>query len=440
MLRPTTLPWRRPRHETLLLALVAVAALTPVYVGNAQDNSHFCLSRALAAGHLTIGGCANGSKDVASDHGRIYSNKAPGTPLLAVPAVEAVRLPPAAQWNYARDARLWVARVLTSGLAFVICAFLVGRVAEGLAGGAGGFVLVSFALGTFAAPFAATGFDHVPTAAFSFAAFVLAWGRRPLAAGLCAGCAYCCEYEAAAIVVLVAVYVALAGGRALGRYAVGLAPGVVVSSGYSWLAFGAPWRIPQHYDRYRFPGVRSGGLLGVHAPTLRSIRLVFVGDRGLLVATPLVVAAAAGLWLLWHGGRRAESLLCALVTLAFVAGECGYGDPYGGTSAGLRYMIPAFPFLVLAAAFARYRRTTVVLAALSLVAIAALTATWARSANYPDTIWYQLAVAARHGTHSELYQLLTNNAVMWAGIGKLAAEVLVVLATAAAFTLSLRRA
>jgi len=43
-------------------------------------------------------------------------------------------------------------RALSVGLAFVLCAFLVGRVSEGLAPGYGGIALVSFALGTLVAP------------------------------------------------------------------------------------------------------------------------------------------------------------------------------------------------------------------------------------------------------------------------------------------------
>ncbi len=73
-------------------------------------------------------------------------------------------------------------------------------------------MLVVLGLGTFVAPFAATGFDHVPTAALGFGAFVLAWGRRPALAGVAAGIAYAVEYEAAAILVLVGVYVALPAG------------------------------------------------------------------------------------------------------------------------------------------------------------------------------------------------------------------------------------
>ena len=87
------LAWAKPRHEFVLLLLVALAALTPVDIVNTQDASHFCLSRALAAGRLDIEPCAGGATDIAFYGGYIYSNKAPGMSVLALPAVEAVGLP-----------------------------------------------------------------------------------------------------------------------------------------------------------------------------------------------------------------------------------------------------------------------------------------------------------------------------------------------------------
>src|SRR5207247_4342160 len=114
-----------------------------------------------------------------------------------VPAAQAVRLRTAPSWNNVADPRLWGVRVLTSGVAFVLCVFLIGRVAEGIAPGTGGPTLVAFGLGTLIYAFAATGFDHDLTAAFGFAAFLLAWARRPALSGLAAGAAYLVESEAA---------------------------------------------------------------------------------------------------------------------------------------------------------------------------------------------------------------------------------------------------
>jgi hypothetical protein len=292
--------------------------------------------------------------------------------------------------------------------------------------------------------FAATGFDHDLTAAFGIGAFVLAWARRPALAGLAAGAAYLVEYQAAAIVLLVLAYVALRGLRAGARYAAGVVPGVAVSAAYSWAAFGRPWRNPHSYLLNTFAGVDQGGLLGVHFPTAHGVYLVFVHDRGLLVSSPILVAAAAGLWLLWRRGFRAEALCAALVAVAFVLGDCGYGDPYGGLSAGPRYLIPALPFLALGLgpAFARWRVPTAILAGVSIVAGTTLMLTWAGSADmhYRGTVWGELARFLAHGTDSRLYIELAKNVLVWAGPNRLVAAGVVSACAAAAYLISLRRA
>ena len=443
MLRPTSLPWAKPKRELLLLALVAVAALSPAFIVSTQDISHFCLSRALLSGDLTIEPCAGFTIDRSIYHGRIYTNKAPGMSILAVPAAAALRLPSAEKWTNDADPRLWGVRLLTSGVAFLVCAFLVGRVCEGLVAGSGPPALVTLGLGTLMGPFAATGFDHVLTAAFGFGAFVLAWSGRPGLAGLAAGIAYALEYQGAALVLIVGLYVLLRGARPLGRFAAGVVPGVAVSAGYSWAAFGAPWRNPHSYLMAHFAGVNeNSGLLGVALPTLGGARIVLTGDRGLLVASPVLFAAAAGLWFFWRRGRPAEALACTLVAAAFVLGDCGYGDPDGGLSPGPRYIVPALPFLALGLAFVfnRVRTITAALAAVSIAANTILTLSWAKSGdlNYRYTIWGELVRSFHEGSSSRLARELAASPLVWLGVGRIGAAAVLAATAAAAYAISLR--
>ena len=139
---PRTLPWRAPRHEVVLLVLIAVAALAPVYRGT--DGPRTCLAEAVLHGKLSNDACLTSSGDRASYGGHLYSDKAPGVGFLIAPAVAV--LDPAAPG--ASPFRMWVVRLLSIGAAFLVIGFLIGRLTEGLAPGYGGVAIVALTLGT----------------------------------------------------------------------------------------------------------------------------------------------------------------------------------------------------------------------------------------------------------------------------------------------------
>ena len=438
--QPTPVPWRRPRHELLLLALVAGVALSPVNVTNPQDVSRLCLTRALEHGQFVVDQCVgNGDTDRAFRAGHVYSDKAPGMSVLALPAAEAVGLPPPSDWNPKGDLKLWAIRVLGSGIAFLLCALLVGRIAEGLAQGWGGASLVAFAIGTLAAPFAATTFDHVTAAALGFGGFLLAWGRRPELAGLAAGTAIAFEYQASLVALVVACYIAQRGARPLARYLIASLPPLVLLGAYQWAAFGSPFHTPYRYVANKYTAQQASGFFGIHLPRLHAVYDVLIGNGGLLVISPVVAAAAAGIALLARRGLRAEAIVCAAVTALFLIVSFGYFLPYGGVSPGPRFVIPALPFLAvgLAPAFARMPRATSLLAVASVVAMTAITFTWSFGNHYRETIWGELVrVPAQLGT-SRLADNLARTPLAWIVPNRLAATPIVALIAVAALGIAL---
>ena len=330
---PRHLPWRAPRRELLLLALTAAGALSSIYVVSSQDISRLCLTRALLHGHVTVDECIDHNFDRARFGGHLYSDKAPGMSVLALPAAAAVHLPLPRRWTVKGDKRLWAVRVLSSGIAFLACVFLLGRVAEGVSPGRGGAAMTVFALGTLVEPLAPTTFGHVSAAALGFGAFLLAWERKPFAAGLAIGAAVAVEFPAALIGVVVAVYLLSRGLRSVFAYALGTLPALVLLGAYDRAAFGSPFHLPYRYVANRYASEQSGGFFGIGAPRLHSVEQVLVGRAGLLVISPVVLAAAAGLILLGRR-HRPEAIVCAAVTAAFLLLEFGYFLPYGGISPG----------------------------------------------------------------------------------------------------------
>jgi hypothetical protein len=411
-----------------------------VYVINPQDVSRLCLTRAVESGKLTVDQCVGGGDtDRAFRAGHVYSDKAPGMSVFALPAAEAIGLPAPSHWNKKGDLRLWVVRVFTGGIAFLLSALLVGRVAEGLAPGWGGPSLVAFALGTLAAPFAATTFDHVSAGVLGFGAFLLAWRRRDGLAGLAAGTAIAFEYQAALTAAVVGCYVALRGARPLLRYLAASLPPLGLLGAYQWAAFGSPLHTPYRYIANRYTADQASGFFGIHPPRLHAVYDVLIGNGGLLVISPVLAAAAAGLVLLWKRGLRAETVVCGGVTLLFLLLNFGYFLPYGGVSPGPRFVIPALPFLAvgLAPAFARLPRPTMVLAALSVLAMTAITLTWAFGNHYRETIWGELVRVPLQLGRSRLADNLTRTPLAWVVPNRIAGAPIIGLLALAAVAVSL---
>jgi hypothetical protein len=421
----------------LLLALIAVTTLTPMYALGAQDVSRVCLTRALLHLEVRADSCLGTNFDEASYGGHLYSDKAPGMSVIEIPGVAVTRLDSAQHWRGV-TLSLWLVRVLASGISFLLCAFMVGRVSEGLARGYGGVSLATFALGTLFAPLAAQNFEHVTAGTFGLAAFLLAWDRRPLLAGLAAGAAFLVAYEAALIVLIVGLYVALQGTRALAAYVRGALPGVLLLFGYTWVAFGRPWHLSYRYVAGTEAKDQASGLFGIHLPYVHAIREVFVGSGGLLVVSPVVLAAGFGIVLLGRrNGCRAEAVVCAAVTVAFLFLNCGYYLPYGGISPGPRFLVPCLPFLALglAPAFAARFRVTAILAALSVIAMTGVVLTWVDLAPDPGTIWNQLVHFPVD--RSQLFGHLSLNVLGHAGVSPRMAAALQALAAATAFAVAL---
>ena len=402
------------RREWLVIVLVALSTLVVINPRNTQDVTRLGLSLSITErGSINIDPYAGRTTDRAFYAGHWYTDKAPGQSLLAIPTLEALRAFDAATgdpqrlavWN--RVGHIWLLRVLTSGIGLLVAALLVGRAAEGFRAGYGAPVAITFALGTIAGPLGPTNFEHDAAAAFAFAAFFVAarGPRLALAAGALAGAAVLCEYQTALIAPVLALYVALRfGRRSLLAFCLGGAPAAIGLGLYNWAAFGSPFHLSYKYVANIYTERQHQGFFGIGTPTSHGAWFLFLDGRGLLIVSPVLVAAAAGLVLLWRRGVRAEAAVCLTVTLIFLFADMGYFDPYGGVSPGPRFFVPALPFIALGLVES-YRRWPVPTSLLALWSIAMTTfdgITWAVLNKLelrwdPNTIWARLPVITTHG-------------------------------------------
>lgn len=402
-------------HEWLVLALVGLAVLGYTHGWNTQDATRLSLTQAvLEHGEVTIDRYGTPT-DRAERDGRLYTDKAPGLSLLAIPPVAAVRAAEQVAGSRApllweSAPRLWLVRAAVLGPFLLLLTWLLGRFAEGLVPGSGAATAVAGALGTMLGPLSTILFAHVPAACLAFVAYVLlatGQGRRRLVlAGAAAGTAVLVEYQAGLAVAAVAAYGLWRHGRALlVPFVAGAAPAAVVLAVYDTVAFGAPWRLSYGYVSGAFADQQAGGVFGIGLPRLDSLLSMLVGGRGLLVVSPVLVAAGVGLLLL---RRRApgDAALCAAVVVLYAALTAGYFLPYGGYSPGPRFFAPALPFLLLGLppALARWPRAVAGLLALSVVLMTLNAMTWPAYApgvpfevTLPDTLLWRLGLPREAG-------------------------------------------
>lgn len=378
-----------------MLALVALASLPAISLTGPQDRTRYELTRHVVLFHTLV--LEPGLFDRAVFDGRTYSDKAPGMSFLAVPAFELERVTGIAKapadWQAKGDPSLWLIRVLTSGVLFLVSVFIVGRLGERLVAGTGAATAAIFGVATLAGPLAPTLFEHDSAGAFAIGAFALAWLWRRwwtlVLAGLCAGTAVLFQYATGLVAIALLVYCAWRYRRQALWFVAGGVPPALALGAYDWAAFGSPFHLSYRYVANEYAERQHHGFFGIGVPTLGGLKDVLVGTRGLLTFSPVLVAAGLGLWLLWRRGTRAEALLAAVVVVLFLLLDAGYFLVYGGGTPGPRFFAPALAFLALGlpCVLARWPRPTLVLAFASAVLTSIDALSWGvRPPN--DTSWF----------------------------------------------------
>lgn len=179
-------------------------------------------------------------------------------------------------------------------------------------------------------------------------------GWRYAIAGMCAGVAGLTEYQAGVPCLMLTAWVVLSPGRSVRRLAAfgGAAlPALVVLLAYNDAAFGGPLEVS--YDHLATPGfakLHAQGIGGVALPDFSRLSPVLWSlHRGLLLTSPIFLLVVPGAALLWWRGERRLAALSLGVGVYFLLIIIGAEAWFGGWSFGLRLMVPAFPWMIIAA-------------------------------------------------------------------------------------------
>lgn len=358
----------RGSAPVLLYAVVAVLVI-PVFPHFLSPNevSRWAFAASLAergtpeiSGVLPLLGPA--FEDVSEKDGRLYSNKAPGAALVALPGYLVARPfagPPSAE---SLRASLTAMRLAGATLPALVLALVVTGAAIRLGATPARARFASAAL-LFATPLFAYGFllfSHALVAACLFGAwsafFVPGTGgrvRRDALGGLLLGLAVLSEYPAAVPAAVLALCAVLPAPRRAFAVAAGAAPAALLLGAYDAVCFGSPVALSSAFERAAgFRDLAASGLFGISWPSPSVLfRLLLDPSRGLLVFVPLLL-----LWPFAFPAARgrvggAGALALALVPLSLLLLYAGYPNWHGGFTVGPRYLVAALPFLVLPLAF-----------------------------------------------------------------------------------------
>jgi hypothetical protein len=358
---------RRPEAALFALAMGAYAYF--YQAGGWNQNARFDLTRAIVErGTLRIDAYEANTGDKAERDGHLYSDKAPGVSLTALPAYAVIHA-------LGRETRetdrfqalasylctVWAVAVPSALGVAALYLFLLDvlRLRPAVAAA---FALC-YAFGTLAFPYSTLLYGHQPAAAFAFMGFAILArsvhrdagrvdARRLAAAGLAVGWAVAVEYPALLTAAAVGAY-ALASvqpRRRLFWMAAGAAVPLAVVFGYHALAFGGPFDLPYGFSVQQ---PRHRGLfMGLVAPAPRVLRYLLVDEyRGLFYGSPWLLLAVPGAWLLFRERRvRPEALVCAAVAVLYVGLNTCLTDWHGGWGMGPRHLVAILPYLTVLAA------------------------------------------------------------------------------------------
>jgi len=367
---------RPESYSKIALMIAGVSLLSFAYFyegGGWNQNSRFDLLRAIVERHtLQIDAYHENTGDKAHFQGHYYSDKAPGLVFVAVPfavvARQTLRImgvnPESARGEFALSYLATICAVaLPTALAGVCLFFVALRLGctsmEAMLGA------IVMCLGTPLWAYASLFWAHALVGACLMFAFAAALKVRDgsrdflwaLAVGMAAGWATVTEYPAApassALAVLALSEAWPRGAAARRRVIAGLGMGagacLIILLAYLHAAFGSFRPSYAYYDANSFSFMQQQGYMGLTYPHPDRLLKLLVGcSRGLLVASPVMLAAVHGLRRLWKDRQyRGPAFVAAVIAAYYFLFNASFYWWKAGLSFGPRYAGASIPLLCL---------------------------------------------------------------------------------------------
>jgi hypothetical protein len=426
---------RRIDWAIFLTVLLASLYVLPRWADPNQNSRLDMVVAVVDDGTFRIDKYVQNTVDYAKVGDAYYSDKAPGAAFLGIPLYAALRPAldfalgdsltgalanaPAFQATLRADgsgvstekvrfAALQVLlAALVSALPTALIALLLWRLALHFTGAPAASALSALAYGLLTPVFAYSNavYGHQLAAFLLVAAFALialgplhAGVWRLLLLGVLLGYSVVSEYPTALPAGIIFLYAAYRLWRARSVLRLGwtmLSGGLVAAAWmvYNNALFGGPLALGYSHSEL-WTEQHTTGFMSLSLPTWAGIwGITFSPFRGLFLLSPWLLLALPGFVIWWRWGRtRAEwwvTFTCALSMFAFNASSHMW---WGGFAVGPRYLLPALPFLALAAAVAIAQWSPSRIFRWTLAALLgwSLLATWgmalANQAYPPDTL------------------------------------------------------
>ncbi len=368
----------------LLVVLIAYGYMQPPW-GYNQATRLDVLHAVFTEGRISIDSFHENTGDKIEWNGHYYSDKAPGTALLAAPAFGVIS---AALHMFSVDVNTgigwkvseWFTTVFSVGLLAAISAvFLYDLLRRYTSSRTALTTVLSIYLGTMVYTYGVMLFSHTATIALMISALCAidtsvgllkennGSSYNAAFAGLCLGFAIAGEYTSALACIAIGIFVLTKNARHAMFLCIGSVIPLALIPLNNWMISGTLLSLPYEHVT-DFPGMKEGFFGIQFTPSLKNMWLLTGSQyRGLFFWSPFFLLVFPGFIDLWRSSRRVF-WMSTTVPIAYLILISSYSYWHGGWALGPRHLASAVPFLVLPAALGcrMYRKLGVILGVLSV--------------------------------------------------------------------------